>query len=130
MRLSAWVIPPAPIVHKPSTITTKLPTKQFLFIHQISVIIKSCSTKWVFKMAFKQTILRANFFQTYGELHRKLRTLKSELNTSQVDAIADACEKSLPNEIALFQRTPKGTVYVHVDDECLFSIDQRGRVNT
>jgi hypothetical protein len=130
MRVAAWVIPLSPIVHTLPTLPTKTPLNQFLFNYQTSDIIKSCSTKWVFKMAFKQTILRASFFQSYGELHRKLRTLKAELNTSQVDAIADACEKLLPNEIALFQRTPKGTVYVHVDDECLFSIDQRGRVNT
>jgi hypothetical protein len=81
-------------------------------------------------MAFKQTILRANSFPSYGALHRKLRELKDVLNTSQVDAICDGCEKMLPNDVSLFQRTPKGTVYVHIDGEYAFSVDQRGRENT
>lgn len=81
-------------------------------------------------MANISTILAATTFNTYIELHRALRDarMRAYITKSQIDAITDACERFFPNDFELRQRTPKGTIYIYVDDELEYTVDQRSTI--
>lgn len=50
------------------------------------------------------------------------------LTRNQVLAILTMCTPRLPASVALYQRTPKGTTYVHVDGELAYSVNQSSQV--
>lgn len=81
-------------------------------------------------MADLNLILDTTTFEHFAELHRTLRApaLRPYLSKTQGDEIAhnvdDRCK--FPVDLALAQRTPKGTVYVYAADRLVFTIDQRG----
>ena len=81
-------------------------------------------------MAQPQTILLPTTFTSFAELHRTLRAiaLRPYLSKTQGDEIAHNVDErcQFPVDLALVQRTPKGTVYVYADEKLVFQIDQRG----
>ena len=81
-------------------------------------------------MAKPQTILKHTTFGFFQELHLALRavSLRAFISKTQGDAIAHSVDgqTQFPVDVALAQRTPKGTVYVYLDGELSFQIDQRG----
>ena len=105
-------------------------------LKQTCVFIKSCynqipiKPKGVFIMASKTTILANTPSDHFAHLHRVMRTpaLKPYITKTQGDAIAHAVDERavFPLVISLDQRTPKGTVYVYINDAILCTIDQRG----
>lgn len=81
-------------------------------------------------MADLNLILDTTTFTHFAELHRTLRAvpLRPYITRTQGDEIAHSVDErcQFPVDLALAQRTPKGTVYVYVDDKLMFTIDQRG----
>lgn len=81
-------------------------------------------------MAKPALIFDTTTFIHFVELHRALRAveLRQYITKTQGDEIAHAIDErfSFPADVALAQRTPKGTVYVYLDDKLAFLIDQRG----
>ena len=81
-------------------------------------------------MASKTTILENIRVEHFAQLHRVMRgvALKSYITKTQGDAIAHTVDEraAFPAVISLDQRTPKGTVYVYVNDALICTIDQRG----
>jgi hypothetical protein len=81
-------------------------------------------------MANISTILASTTFDNYIQLHRELREpkMRAYITKAQGDAITDACEHFFPNNFELRQRTPKGTVYIYVDNELQYLVDQRSTI--
>lgn len=81
-------------------------------------------------MAALTLVLDTTTFTYFAELHRALKapSLRRYLSRTQADEIAHGVDEHLnfPVDLALAQRTPKGTVYVYRSDKLAFSIDQRG----
>lgn len=81
-------------------------------------------------MASKTTILANTPVEHFAQLHRVMRApaLKPYITKTQGDAVAHAVDERsrFPLVISLDQRTPKGTVYVYVNDDIFCTIDQRG----
>jgi hypothetical protein len=81
-------------------------------------------------MASKTTILTNTQVEHFAQLHRVMRgiALKPYITKTQGDAIAHAADERsrFPLVISLDQRTPKGTVYIYINDALLCTIDQRG----
>lgn len=81
-------------------------------------------------MAKPTLIFDTKTFPHFVELHRALRAveLRQYITKTQGDEIAHAIDErfSFPANVALAQRTPKGTVYVYLNDTLAFLIDQRG----
>jgi hypothetical protein len=81
-------------------------------------------------MADISTILGATSFKNYIEFHRAMRTpaLRKLISKSQSFAVIEACERFFPNDFELRQRTPKGTIYIYVDEDLEYVVDQRGDI--
>ena len=81
-------------------------------------------------MAKLQTILPFATFTHFAQLHSALRSveLRKLITKTQGDEIAHGVDEKAqyPADVSLVQRTPKGTVYVYVNDKLLFLVDQRG----
>lgn len=81
-------------------------------------------------MADLNLILDTATFAHFAELHRTLRAvqLRPYLSKTQGDEIAHSVDERFPFpvDLALAQRTPKGTVYIYIADKLAFTIDQRG----
>lgn len=84
-------------------------------------------------MANQTTILKTTTFTNYAALHKATRApeLRPLITRTQGDAIADACDRFLRDapDITLNQRTPKGTVYILIDGELQYTVDQRGTIS-
>lgn len=84
-------------------------------------------------MANQATILGATTFTNYAALHKATRApeLRHLITRTQGDAIAEACDRFLSGapDITLNQRTPKGTVYILIDGQLQYTVDQRGTIN-
>ena len=84
-------------------------------------------------MANQATILGATTFTNYAALHKATRApeLRQLITRTQGDAIAEACDRFLSGapDITLNQRTPKGTVYILIDGQLQYTVDQRGTIN-
>lgn len=80
-------------------------------------------------MTAKTTILRKTTFKDFGELYRFLRSdaMRAYLSRGQVETIADVLDASLPDDVTLEQRTPKGTTYLYIDDELRGTVNQTGQ---
>lgn len=83
-------------------------------------------------MANQTTILGTTTFTNYAALHKATRApeLRQLITRTQGDAIAEACDRFLSSapDITLNQRTPKGTVYILIDGELQYTVDQRGTI--
>ena len=81
-------------------------------------------------MADISTILAPTTFRNYIELHHAMRTpeLRKLISKSQGFAVVEACERFFPNDFELRQRTPKGTIYLYVDEELEYVVDQRATI--
>lgn len=84
-------------------------------------------------MADQRAILKPTTFTNYAALHKATRApeLRALITRTQGDAIAEACDRFLHNapDITLNQRTPKGTVYILIDGELQYTVDQRGTIS-
>lgn len=80
-------------------------------------------------MASKSTILRATSFEDFASLFRFLRSpgMRPLLSLGQVETLADVIDANLPADVALEQRTPKGTVYITLDGDDYGTVNQAGR---
>jgi len=94
------------------------------------VIISSPQSQKVFFMSSKAVIFQSTTVAHFAELHRLLRAhdLRKLISKTQGDEIAHCIDERVkfPVVVMLEQRTPKGTVYVHLDGALRFTIDQRG----
>ena len=83
-------------------------------------------------MANQTTILGATTFTNYAALHKATRApeLRHLITRTQGDAIAEACDRFLSGapDITLNQRTPKGTIYIMIEGELQYTVDQRGTI--
>lgn len=81
-------------------------------------------------MPKKSLLLNTTTFEHFAAMHKAMRSdpLKPFLTKTQGDAIAHGVDETIgfPADIALEQRTPKGTVYVFNGRTLVFLIDQRG----
>ena len=81
-------------------------------------------------MSSKSVIFQSTTVAHFAELHRLLRghDMKKLISKTQGDEIAHCIDEraKFPVTVMLEQRTPKGTVYVYLDDALKFTIDQRG----
>jgi hypothetical protein len=81
-------------------------------------------------MARPSEILRTTTFEHFAHIHRALRAveMRQYISKTQGDEIAHGVDNNgrFPVDVSLVQRTPKGTVYVYIDDTLTFQIDQRG----
>lgn len=50
------------------------------------------------------------------------------LTCNQVLAILTICAARLPATVSIYQRTPKGTTYVHINNELAYSVNQSAQV--
>ena len=84
-------------------------------------------------MANQTTIMHTTTFTSYAALHKATRApeLRQLITRAQGDAIAEACDRFLPGapDITLNQRTPKGTIYILIDGQLQYTVDQRGTIN-
>ena len=84
-------------------------------------------------MANQTTILKTTTFTNYAALHKATRApeLRPLITRTQGDAIAEACDRFLLDapDIALMQRTPKGTIYILIDGELQYTVDFRGAIS-
>lgn len=80
-------------------------------------------------MPVKTCILAATTFFDFAELYRFLRSdaMRAKLTIGQVETLADIIDARLPADVALEQRTPKGTTYCYVDDELIARVNAAGR---
>lgn len=80
------------------------------------------------KMASKSYILKTTTFANFANLYRFLRTapMRALISSGQCETIADVIDASLPADIALEQRTPKGTVYIYIDGDYFGTVSQNG----
>jgi hypothetical protein len=81
-------------------------------------------------MANISTILATTSFKNYIEFQHAMRApeLRKLISKSQSFAVIEACERFFPNDFELQQRTPKGTIYIYVDDELEYLVDQRATI--
>lgn len=83
-------------------------------------------------MANQTTILDTTTFTNYAALHKATRApeLRQLITRTQGDAIAEACDRFLSGapDITLKQRTPKGTIYILIEGELQYTVDQRGTI--
>jgi hypothetical protein len=83
-------------------------------------------------MANQTTIMHTTTFTNYAALHKATRApeLRQLITRTQGDAIAEACDRFLSGapDITLNQRTPKGTIYILIDGELQYTVDQRGTI--
>jgi hypothetical protein len=81
-------------------------------------------------MPKKSLLLNTTTFDHFAAIHKAMRSdpLKPFLTKTQGDAIAHGVDETIgfPADIALEQRTPKGTIYVFNGRALAFLIDQRG----
>jgi hypothetical protein len=81
-------------------------------------------------MPKKALLLNTTTFDHFAAIHKAMRSpaFKPFITKTQGDAIAHGVDETIgfPAEIALEQRTPKGTVYVFKGRDLAFLIDQRG----
>lgn len=79
-------------------------------------------------MAAKHTILATTSFANFADLYRTLRkpVLRTFISSGQCETIADVIDASLPADISLEQRTPKGTVYIYIDGDYFGTVSQNG----
>ena len=80
-------------------------------------------------MPAKAFILKPTTFANFAALYRFLRAepMRRLLSSGQVETIADILDASLPGDVALEQRTPKGVTYVHLDGDFFGSVTQAGK---
>lgn len=80
-------------------------------------------------MPAKTAILRETRFPDFAALYRFLRSpvMRPLLASGQAETIADVIDDMLPAVVELYQRTPKGTTYLYVDDMPLGTVDHGGR---
>jgi hypothetical protein len=80
-------------------------------------------------MANKTIILNTTTFKDFGELFRHLRTpaMRALVSVGQAETIADIADANLPGDVKLEQRTPKGTIYVHIEDDYAGAVNQAGK---
>lgn len=81
-------------------------------------------------MSSKSVIFQPTTVAHFAELHRLLRAqeLRQFISKTQGDEIAHCIDEraKFPVTVMIEQRTPKGTVYVHLNGALKFTIDQRG----
>jgi hypothetical protein len=81
-------------------------------------------------MSAKSVIFQPTTVTHFAELHRLLRShaMRQFITKTQGDEIAHCIDEraTFPATVMLEQRTPKGTVYVHINGTPKFTIDQRG----
>lgn len=81
-------------------------------------------------MADKSTILRASRFDDFAAFFRFLRSadMRALVSSGQAETLADIVDARLPADVALEQRTPKGTIYTHINGELFATVSQSGAV--
>lgn len=81
-------------------------------------------------MADKSSIMRASPFDDFASFFRFLRCtdMRALVSSGQAETLADIIDARLPAEITLEQRTPKGTIYAHINGEFFASVSQSGAV--
>lgn len=81
-------------------------------------------------MASRSPILRATSFDDFASFFKFLRgaNMRALVSSGQAETLADIIDARLPAEITLEQRTPKGTIYAHINGEFFASVSQSGAV--
>lgn len=81
-------------------------------------------------MASRSLILRATTFDDFASFFKFLRgaDMRPLISSGQAETLADIVDARLPADIVLEQRTPKGTIYVYLDNDYFASVNQAGAV--
>lgn len=81
-------------------------------------------------MASRSIILSATSFADFATFFKFLRgaDMRPLVSRGQAETLADIVDARLPADIVLEQRTPKGTIYVYLDDDYFASVSQSGAV--
>jgi hypothetical protein len=81
-------------------------------------------------MASRSSILRATSFDNFASFFKFLRgaNMRQLISSGQAETLADIVDARLPADVTLEQRTPKGTIYVYLDNDYFASVSQSGAV--
>jgi len=81
-------------------------------------------------MPTKQTLMPSITCPTGGYLESALAIyqVRGHISKNQARAILTACAHNLPASVSLAQRTPKGVVYVNLNDQPHCEITTRARI--
>jgi hypothetical protein len=81
-------------------------------------------------MAIKSFILGATHFDDFATIFRFLRSvdMRALISRGQAETLADILDARLPARVSLEQRTPKGTIYAHLNGAFFASVSQSGAV--
>lgn len=79
-------------------------------------------------MPAKTLILKPTTFSDFAAFFRFLRAepMRALLSSGQRETIADVLDASLPADVSMEQRTPKGVTYLYIDDAFFGTVTQNG----
>lgn len=80
-------------------------------------------------MPAKTLILKPTTFADFAALFRFLRSapMRPLISSGQCETVADVLDASLPGDVSIEQRTPKGVLYLYLDGAPFGTVTQAGR---